>query len=62
MVRAVDELVGEGAIADATWTTLAAELDEQQLMDLVFTVGAYEVLAMALRSFDVELDDDLKRK
>ena len=31
-------------------------------MDLVFTVGAYEVLAMALRSFDVELDDDLKRK
>lgn len=62
MVRAVDELIGEGAIADATWTALAGELDEQQLMDLVFTVGAYEVLAMALRSFDVELDDDLKRK
>ena len=60
MVRAVDELVGDGMIADATWTALAAELDEQQLMDLVFTVGAYEVLAMALRSFDVELDDDLQ--
>ena len=28
-------------------------------MDLVFTVGAYEVLAMALKSFGVELDDDL---
>ena len=62
MVRAVDELIAEGAIADATWTALAGELDEQQLMDLVFTVGAYEVLAMAFRSFDVELDDDLKRK
>ena len=28
-------------------------------LDLVFTVGAYEVLAMAFRSFGVELDDDL---
>ena len=31
-------------------------------MDLVFTVGAYEVLAMAFRSFGVELDEDLLRK
>ena len=29
-------------------------------MDLVFTVGAYDLLAMALRSFGVELDDDLQ--
>ena len=28
-------------------------------MDLVFTVGAYDALAMAFRSFGVELDDDL---
>jgi alkylhydroperoxidase family enzyme len=62
MVRAVDELIVEGGVSDATWEVLAAELDDQQLMDLVFTVGAYEVLALALRSFDVELDDDLKRK
>ncbi len=62
MVRAVDELVGDGAVSDATWKVLAGQLDNQQLMDLVFTVGAYEVLAMALRSFDVDLDDDLKRK
>ena len=37
-----------------------AELDTQQMMDVVFTVGAYDVLAMALRTFDVELDDDLR--
>ena len=30
-------------------------------MDLVFTVGAYDLLAMAFRSFGVELDDDLRR-
>ena len=28
-------------------------------MDLVFTVGAYDALAMAFRSFGVELDEDL---
>jgi alkylhydroperoxidase family enzyme len=62
MLRAVDELIGDGMVSTPTWDTLAAELDEQQLMDLVFTVGTYEVLALAFRSFGVELDDDLKRK
>ncbi len=62
MLRAVDELIGSGAVSDATWAVLAGRLDEQQLMDLVFTVGAYEILAMAFRSFGVELDDDLRRK
>jgi alkylhydroperoxidase family enzyme len=62
MLRAVDELVADATIADATWETLAGELDDQQLMDLVFTVGAYDVLAMALRAFRVELDDDLVRE
>jgi alkylhydroperoxidase family enzyme len=62
MLRAVDELIGAGAVSDATWALLADHFDEQQLMDLVFTVGAYEILAMAFRSFGIELDDDLKRK
>jgi alkylhydroperoxidase family enzyme len=60
MLSAVDELVTDARVADGTWRTLAAELDEHQLMDLVFTVGAYEVLAMAFRSFGIEVDDDLK--
>jgi alkylhydroperoxidase family enzyme len=62
LVAAVDELLADAAIGDATWATLAGELDEQQLMDLVFTVGAYDALAMALRSFGVQLDDDLLRE
>jgi alkylhydroperoxidase family enzyme len=59
LVRAADELLADARIGDETWATLAAELDEQQLMDVVFTVGAYDLLAMAMRSFGVELDDDL---
>lgn len=60
MLRAVDELVRDAMITDATWAELAASLDAEQLMDLVFTVGCYDLLAMALRSFGLPLDDDLK--
>jgi alkylhydroperoxidase family enzyme len=59
MLRAVDELVAGAKISDETWAVLAADLDAKQLMDLVFTVGAYDLLAMAMRSFGVQLDDDL---
>src|SRR5262249_31736633 len=59
MLRAVDELVDEAMLSDGTWACLSDGLDTQQLMDLVFTVGAYDVLAMAFRSFGVELDGDL---
>ena len=59
LLRAVDELLGDALISDETWSVLAGALEEQQLMDVVFTVGAYDVLAMALRSFGVPLDDDL---
>jgi alkylhydroperoxidase family enzyme len=59
MLRAVDELVADAQVADGTWAELASELDRHQLMDLVFTVGAYDLLAMAFKSFGVELDDDL---
>ena len=60
LLRAADELVNDAAVGDETWNTLAAELDEQQLMDVVFTVGAYDLLAMALLSFGVETDADLQ--
>jgi len=59
LLRAVDELLADAMVGDATWATLAAELDTEQLMDLVFTVGAYEIVAMAFKSFGVELDADL---
>jgi alkylhydroperoxidase family enzyme len=60
LLAAADELVTDARIGERTYEALSAELDTRQLMDVVFTVGAYEVFAMALRTFDVELDDDLK--
>lgn len=60
MLAAVDELIADACITDETWEVLSDELDTQQLMDLVFTVGAYELLAMAMRTFGVQVDDDLR--
>jgi len=59
LLRSVDELLADAQIGDETWATLATELDTEQLMDLVFTVGAYDLLAMAFKSFGVEIDADL---
>jgi len=59
LVRAVDELLDDARIGDETYAVLSAELDERQLMDLVFTVGAYDLLAMAMRTFGLEVDADL---
>ena len=60
MISAVDELLSDAMVTDGTWGALASGLEVEQLMDLVFTVGAYDLLAMAFRSFGVPLDDDLK--
>ena len=59
LLRAVDELLADARISDDTWNAL--ELDTQQRMDLVFTVGAYDLLAMAFLTFGVEIDADLAK-
>ena len=32
----------------------------QQLLDLVFTIGAYDLIAMVFNTFGAQLDDDLR--
>jgi alkylhydroperoxidase family enzyme len=62
LLQAAEELVRDASISDPVWAALAAELEVEQLMDVIFTVGAYDVLAMLFRAFGVELDDDLPRR
>ncbi|MBX3313306.1 MAG: carboxymuconolactone decarboxylase family protein [Actinobacteria bacterium] len=56
LVRAADELLDDAMVTDDTWAVLADGLDTQQLLDLVFTVGAYDLVAMAFRTFGVVAD------
>ena len=57
LLRAVDELRDDACITDRTWAALARELRTEQLMDLVFTVGNYNLVSMALNSFGVRLEE-----
>ena len=59
VITAVDELQNDSVVSDPTWAGLAAHLDEQQLMDLVFTIGCYGSLAMAINTFGVEPDSNM---
>jgi 4-carboxymuconolactone decarboxylase len=54
LLRATDELHGDAFISDGTWGELSGSLSTQQLMDLVFTVGQYNLVSMALNSFGVQ--------
>ncbi|GAA3384923.1 carboxymuconolactone decarboxylase family protein [Cryptosporangium minutisporangium] len=60
LLSAADELLSDGTIGDDTWRALSGEFDERQLIDLVFAVGTYDMLAKAMRTFGVELDADLE--
>jgi alkylhydroperoxidase family enzyme len=59
ILTCVDELIADAKITDATWATLAAELETRQIMDLIFTVGSYDMLAMLFRSAQAQPDEDL---
>jgi 4-carboxymuconolactone decarboxylase len=61
LVRAVDDLHGDAFISDATWEKLSARWSVQQLMDVVFTVGQYALVSMALNTLGVQLDEGLPR-
>ena len=56
ILRAADELVGDHFLSDATWAALARDWSTQQIVDLVFAVGQYTLVSMALNSFGVQLD------
>src|SRR5215475_13933532 len=60
LLRAADELHADAFISDATWAALSKRYRSEQLMDVVFTVGQYTLVCMALNSFGVQLDKGVK--
>jgi AhpD family alkylhydroperoxidase len=54
VLAAVDELDGTSRLTDATWGTLRAHLDEHQLMDLVFTITGYLMVALSFNAFGIQ--------
>jgi len=58
VLTGVDELMDSYELSDATWSALGARFDERQRMDFIFTVGCYITVAMALKTFGIELDEE----
>jgi alkylhydroperoxidase family enzyme len=61
LLRAADELHGDFFVSDATWQALSSHYDTQALMDLVFAVGQYTLVSMALNSLGVQLEEGAAR-
>lgn len=59
LLRGADELLADAFISDATWKKLSERFDTQQLIDIVFTVGQYHLVSMALNTLGVQLEDGL---
>jgi len=59
LLQAVDDLFENSVVSNATWTALAKKYSTEQMIDLVFTIGQYNLVSWALNSFGVPLDDFL---
>ncbi len=57
LVVAADELFDYRTLSDSTYTALAAVLTTEQVLDLIFTVGQYQLVATALNTLRVQRDD-----
>jgi len=57
LLAATDELLADTFVTDSTWVGLADFYSTQQILDIVFTVGQYNMLAMALNSLGVQRDE-----
>lgn len=61
LLRAADELHADAFVSDATWAELTPYYDTRQLLDLLFTVGQYRLVSMALNTLGVQLEPGAPR-
>ncbi|MGB8364543.1 MAG: carboxymuconolactone decarboxylase family protein [Rhizomicrobium sp.] len=59
IIRATDELVADKQVSDVSWHALMAEWDNRQMLDFLFTVGAYVTVAGVMRSTGVQREPEL---
>jgi alkylhydroperoxidase family enzyme len=59
LVAAVDQLCARSDMDQATWDALSAEFDHKQMLDLLFTVGAYTMIAMPMNAIRIDREEEL---
>lgn len=56
VVQAADDLHRDKMLSDATYRALSEHYDEKQLIDLIFCIGQYTLVCMALNSLGVQIE------
>ena len=59
MIRATEELIDDRRVGAENWAALMKEWNNQQMLDFLFTVGAYVTVAGVMRSTGVQRNPDL---
>ena len=59
VIRATEELVQDKKVSDANWQSLMAQWSNEQMLDFLFTVGAYVTIAGVMRSTGAERKPEL---
>jgi alkylhydroperoxidase family enzyme len=62
VLRLTDELNEKSKVSDATWAELTKFLDTRQIMDLVYTVGQYVMMAWAISAFEIQIEPGFDNK
>src|SRR5262249_14956821 len=60
LLRAADELHAQAKISEATWGLLRERFEEAALIEIAMLVGHYHMVAFALNSLEVDLDEGLE--
>jgi AhpD family alkylhydroperoxidase len=58
VLRATDEILSAHRLGDESWAALHLALTEAQVMDLIFVVGTYDLLAAAFESWRLQPEPD----
>lgn len=59
VLLATEQLIATGHLDDARWAALSEFLSRQQIMDLLFTVGAYQLAGQVCNAMGVEREEPL---
>lgn len=61
LMRAAEELVADHCISDETWASLAERYTTEQLIEVVFMVANYTLLAMVNNSLGIQPEEEVDK-
>ncbi len=58
LLKAADDMYADKEIARPTWAAMCAIFGDQQLLDIIFTVGTYFIMATILKTAEVPDEEE----